>query len=605
MRILIAEDRPEDVELIEKQLVSAGFVFEAAYAADADEFTRLVEKERFDVILVDFDIGGIDAYGMMDIVRRRSPRTPVVVVTGSRSEEVAVECMKKGASDYVLKHGLKRLGAAVSGALQKQRYKDERDRAFRALRENAELLHRLSDVTFDGIMIHDAGRVLEITPRFAALFGCTIPEIVGKSCMRLFSADDGEKLHDIMFCGQPGPCEISGLKKDGTVFPVEVHSQRIQYKGKEVYLTSIRDISDKKQNEKELIDKNNFLMDVLESLSHPFYVIDTETYNIVLANSAAREVGVRKGGICYQQTHNSEEPCGEKCGCPLYEVKRTGKPVVLEHEHTDRKGETRYVEVHAYPVFDDGGRVAQMIEYSLDITEKKKIVKLKEEFVNTVSHELRNPLAVIEQTLYLLDHTEGDTVSREDVRTMKILGRNVERLEMLVNDILDYQKLSVGRMDFARQKTDLQGLIREAVENMSPLAHKKGLKMAVSCGPDIPDMYIDASWITQVITNLLSNAIKFTDEGHIEVSCRREDGRAAVSVSDTGRGIREKDLKYLFQSFVQIHDENAPKEKGTGLGLVICKKVIEHHGGEITARSEYGRGSTFTFTLPLRGGTDR
>ena len=162
--------------------------------------------------------------------------------------------------------------------------------------------------------------------------------------------------------------------------------------------------------ESELRQQNKFFHHVLESLTHPFYVLDANNYTIVMANSAARLGNLDAHPTCYALTHRRQFPCnGSEHICPLQEVKRTKQPVIVEHVHYDKDGNPRDMEVHAYPIFDENGNVAQMIEYSLDITDRKRLEKEIQEYADkikrfaySVSHDLKNPLISINGLTKLL-----------------------------------------------------------------------------------------------------------------------------------------------------------------------------------------------------------
>ena len=597
--ILIVDDSPEDVELMKRELIAEGLDMDVEHAGSEKELFGVLDRVTPDIVLADHKVSAINALDIIRIVKERLPEVPIIVVTGSTGEEVAVECMKAGAGDYVLKSNLGRLPRAVMNALERKKMTEERDRAFQALRESAELLHRLSDVSFDGVVIHDGKKMIEATPRFAALFGYKMSEVVGMDCVDIIAEESRDDVRAKIGAKYVKPYEAVALRKDGTRFPVELQGTDLFYKGREVRVATVRDISGKKLAEKQLKDKNAFLTDIIESLTHPFYVIDAGTCEVKLSNSAARLLGVKDSYTCYQLTHRRDKPCtGDEDICPLEEVKRTKKPVTVEHVHYDSDGNPKNVEVHAYPIFDDEGNVTQMIEYSLDITERKKMERLKDEFVNTVSHELRNPIAIIKQSLYLLAGKEGDRIAGESIKTMEILKNNVSRLELLVNDILDYQKLTAGMAEFVKERQDLNKLVKQVADEMSPLAGEKGLELAAELAADVPELVFDKVRITQVLMNLLSNAVKFTGAGRIKITVERCGGEVKVSVRDTGIGIRPEDMHLLFQSFTQIRGKEDGRYHGTGLGLVICKNIVEHHGGRIWAESEYGKGSTFSFTLP-------
>lgn len=226
--------------------------------------------------------------------------------------------------------------------------------------------------------------------------------------------------------------------------------------------------------------------------------------------------------------------------------------------------------------------------------------QFKSKFLASVSHELRTPLNAIIGFSELLEQELFGSLApkqKEHVRNVLSSGRH---LLTLVNDILDLSKVEAGRMDLTREWTPL-ALVVDAVQGViQPLSDKGGVGISIELPEALPDVYIDAVRIKQVLYNLLSNAIKFTPRGgHVRLTATRDGNELVVKVSDTGVGIRKEDLPRLFREFEQLDSGRGAKTEGTGLGLALTKRLVALHGGRIYADSKPGEGSTFTFTLPV------
>jgi signal transduction histidine kinase len=178
--------------------------------------------------------------------------------------------------------------------------------------------------------------------------------------------------------------------------------------------------------------------------------------------------------------------------------------------------------------------------------------------------------------------------------------RNVDRLGRLINDVLDYQKMQAGRMEFTFEEHSINEIVRETRALMLPMAKQHDVRLTFDLKSRLPKTLLDRDKVIQVLMNLMSNAIKFTkDDGHVVVTTEYRSNRVHVSVSDNGIGIAQNEMPNLFRSFEQIGGNNR-KVGGTGLGLVICKEIIVRHKGDIWAESVPGEGTTFHFDLPVR-----
>ncbi|MDD5292450.1 MAG: CHASE domain-containing protein [Candidatus Omnitrophica bacterium] len=232
--------------------------------------------------------------------------------------------------------------------------------------------------------------------------------------------------------------------------------------------------------------------------------------------------------------------------------------------------------------------------------ETKKAIAIKEEFTSMVSHELRTPLAAIKESINIvLDGLVGPLTNEQ--RDFLGTGKNnVDRLARLINDVLDFQKLQAGKVVLNIQKEDLNKVVEEVRQTMSVLAKEKGLELTSNLASDLPDIDLDRDKIIQVLTNLINNAIKFTDKGNIKVvTGRKDENTVCVSVVDSGIGIQEEDIGKVFQSFSQVAPPQYKKTGSTGLGLAISKGIVQKHGGKIWVESEPGKGSKFSFLLPI------
>ena len=248
---------------------------------------------------------------------------------------------------------------------------------------------------------------------------------------------------------------------------------------------------------------------------------------------------------------------------------------------------------------------------------------MKDDFLSTVSHELRTPLTSVlgftkvirkklDEVIFPLlppGDAKIDRTAQQVSDNIGIIISEGERLTALINDVLDLSKMEAGKIDWKREPTPIQEILGQAIAATTSLFEHKGIPIIKDIAAGLPFVSCDRDRIVQVVINLLSNALKFSDNGSVTVAaqigsgdvCPAVDGQDFITVSiiDTGIGIAEKDLKNVFEKFKQVGDTLTDRPKGTGLGLPICKQIVECHGGIIWVESCPGKGSVFSFVLPL------
>jgi signal transduction histidine kinase len=225
----------------------------------------------------------------------------------------------------------------------------------------------------------------------------------------------------------------------------------------------------------------------------------------------------------------------------------------------------------------------------------------KSEFLANMSHELRTPLnAIIGFSEVLLERMFGELNEKQAEYVEDVLSSG-RHLLSLINDILDLSKIEAGRMELVLTPFDLPLALENAVTLVRERASRNGIALEMAVDERLGEFIGDERKIRQILLNLLSNAVKFTPEGgQIGITAMPADGAVEISVSDTGIGIAPEDQEAIFEEFRQVGSHSAGKREGTGLGLALARKFVELHGGKIRVNSQVGKGSTFTFTLPVR-----
>jgi len=233
-------------------------------------------------------------------------------------------------------------------------------------------------------------------------------------------------------------------------------------------------------------------------------------------------------------------------------------------------------------------------------TRLKELDRLKSEFIATMSHELRTPLnSIIGFTGIILKGIAGQ-INEEQRKQLSMVYNSAKHLLSLINDILDLSRIESDRMEISVEKFKIEEVISEVIHTLYPMISQKGLQLITEIQDEIPELQNDRKKIFQILLNLVNNSVKFTSKGEIKIKCYTENNDLVVSVSDTGIGIKKENMAYLFEAFRQIDGTSQRRYQGAGLGLYLCKKLVILLGGEIWAQSEYGKGSQFTFKLPLR-----
>lgn len=291
---------------------------------------------------------------------------------------------------------------------------------------------------------------------------------------------------------------------------------------------------------------------------------------------------------------------------PFAEAWKKDKTIVQDDlVMTTRAGRKIQISLSISPIFDQNHQPNGAIALFRDITKEKAVEREKDEFVSTASHEMRTPVAAIEGYLSLAMNPNVATIDERAKKYLDKAHEAIQHLGDLFKDLLSATKADAGNLADQSESVNLAALLQSATDDMQFTANKKNLTLVYQIGGQsgkaiAPLYYVDANpeRLREVVMNLIDNAVKFTSMGGIKVSIEGDEKEVSVSVSDTGPGIAQEDIPHLFQKFYRVDNSATRTIGGTGLGLYLCRKIIEAFSGRIWIESKVGEGTTVHFTLP-------
>ncbi|MDY7032997.1 MAG: PAS domain S-box protein [Thermodesulfobacteriota bacterium] len=490
----------------------------------------------------------------------------------------------------------------------------ERRLAEESLRNSEERFRRLSEATFEGVLIHDKGIVLDANQAAAEMFGFELSEVFGKDAFEYVKQEYHDLLWKSILSEGEKPIEAEGIRKDGVTLPIEINSKTILYDGCPVRVTAIRDITDRKQAEEALKQSEERYRTIIENIEDGYYEIDLNANLTFVNDSACRMLEYAEDELIGM---NFRDFTAQKDIKALYNAVnttfKTGIPIKrLDWEIIRKDGETRNMETSFSLIRRADGKPIGFRGVVRDITDRKRaeqeLQKAKEaaelantaksEFLANMSHEIRTPLnGVIGFTDLLLD-TPLNQEQMEYAGTIKESGRS---LLSLIDEILDLSKIEAGELEMERIDFDPEVMMYDVCRMIRPRIQNKSIEMLCRTGDDVPSLVRgDSRWFRQILTNLVGNASKFTESGEIEISLDLEEDcddkvKLHVSIRDTGIGIPRENFLEIFEAFKQIDGSSTRRYGGTGLGLSISKKLAHLMNGNVWAESNVGNGSIFHF----------
>ena len=282
--------------------------------------------------------------------------------------------------------------------------------------------------------------------------------------------------------------------------------------------------------------------------------------------------------------------------CPLV---ASGKPIGFLF-FSSRQAHA-YQDAHVELFQEIAGQLALTLEKSRLYEQVVRLNELKNRFLGVAAHDLRSPITLIKGYADLFEDGALGALAPGQKRSIQIIQKHCDKMIAMVRDLLDVSAIEAGHLAMERQEIDLAAYLKESAQDSALLAQAKSIEFALEIPEDLPKVSIDPNRIDQVINNLVSNAIKFSmPKTRIVLRAVLLEGAVAISVADQGQGIPREEISKMFQYFGRTSILPTAGEKSTGLGLAIAKRMVEAHGGKIKGESQPGKGSTFTFTLPLK-----
>ncbi|MFW6303816.1 MAG: PAS domain-containing sensor histidine kinase, partial [Candidatus Sumerlaeota bacterium] len=520
-----------------------------------------------------------------------------------RSEEIAAR--------HEVEDRLRRIKAELESRVQERSEElRSQEKRFRAVFDNAG----------DAIFIHGKDHVfIEVNAIACEKTGYSREELVGMHLSRLDPSDGlgkGDEIRRQLSEQGHVSFESVHVRKDGSELPVEVNSRLLPYDGQETLVSIARDISERQRQRQQRWEERERMQLVLQAGELGLWDVDWEHDEKYFNETYAEMLGYRLEEV--QSTPDFWKkhlhPEDRQAALSLFRKHKAGESEDYEGEYRMRRrdGQWCWVLAHGKVVArDHQGRALRAVGTHMDVTQRKTfesvLVEAKEsaematlaksQFLANMSHELRTPLnAIIGFSDLLLRQFSGPLTEKQEEQ-LTLISQSGNHLLELINDILDLSKIEAGKTNFVPERFDLRTLSLEALQTVQAEARAAGINLKAdvqSAGKIVADI----KSIRQVLLNLLSNAIKFTREGgEVRLTVRNAGDKALITVADTGIGIDPEDQKRIFEVFQQLDSSHRRQFQGTGLGLALCRSLVELHGGKIWVDSVKDKGSAFNVLL--------
>ena len=414
---------------------------------------------------------------------------------------------------------------------------------------------------------------------------------------------------------------VKGLKKNGLIFPMGLNVTEIRLEDERIFIGMVRDITKEQEKEKALIQFKKTLDQTMDCI----FMFSPDPIKFFYVNKGALEqVGYSRQELYAMNPYDImeeysgvlfrsfvEQLMASKTKAANFESLHQHKdgriiPVVVSLQYFDFEGDTPHFMAVVRDVSKEKQSEKEILEAMKRAQEAKqeadKANEAKGQFLANMSHELRTPMnGIIGLSGLLLDASLND----DEHESLKSIHNSGQNLLLLLNDLLDFSKIESGELSFEYTPYSPREILVETISNLAPLAAKKSIVLEQTCSPELPPNILgDGHRFRQILYNLIGNAIKFTKYGHVNIAVEFVEvfdgkGHLLVNVGDTGIGIPEEKLETIFLKFSQADDSTTRQFGGTGLGLTICKQIVELMGGEIGVESKVGEGSVFWFKLPV------
>ena len=630
--ILVADDNPEMRQAIEETILNpAGYTVRSV--GDGMSALSLAHELEPDVIITDHLMPSLTGVELIRRLHTEKPHIPVILITGEGSEDLAIEALRSGASDYITKpFKAEQLLAAVGRVLSSsQRWKEMVRAEGEAIETGEDLgrrvleLETLAQIGRSVTVMLDLDEVLATVVEAAVqLTGAEegslllLDDVSGELYMRASKNFDDEFVRtfrvqvqdslagQVVETGKVVLLDARSPKKIKTAYlvhsliyvPLQVRGRTIGVLGVDnrkagleldehdaTVMMAMADYAAIAIENAQLLNRSEAERRKLETIllqtENAVIVVDPD-HRILVMNKAA------------QEAFNVQ---GDFIGRSVVEAIDDPKLLALIREPgiSVKREEIEVADGRIFNAVKSPIRGVGQAVVMHDISHLKELDRIKSEFVTTVSHDLRSPLTAILGYVELIERA-GPTTSQQDefINRVKI---SVEQITNLVSDLLDLGRIEAG-LDSTHEETPISVLARYAVESMRVPAEAKGLSIELEVEDDLPMVNGDPIRLRQMIGNLLENAVKYTPSGgQVCLEANSEDSQIILRVLDDGPGIPPSDQPYLFDKFYRA--SNIPADvPGTGLGLSIVKSIVDHHNGRIWVDSQMGEGTVFTVVLP-------
>ena len=491
--------------------------------------------------------------------------------------------------------------------------------------QNEARLTAILDNVLDGIItINERGEVESFNKSAVKIFGYQPAEVIGHNVKMLMpepyhSQHDGY-LHNFTTTGHKKIIgigrEVVGQRRDGSTFPMDLAVSEMHLGDKRMFTGIVRDISERKKRETEFYNISRLSQAVVDGADHMIITADIHGLILSFNHAAEQKLGYRAEELVGKSSpavfHDLNEVVQRAqqltdAGMPVepgFEVfvlrARTQSADTQEWIYVRKDGTHFPVSLTISALRDGNGEINAFLGVATDITERVKIEQMKDEFISTVSHELRTPLTSIRGALGLVAGGAMGEVPQQAKVLVDIAYANSERLILLVNDILDMEKIEAGKMEFQCQATSLLPLLQQSMESNQAYAAQFQVAYEIASGLADVTINVDPNRMMQVLSNLMSNAAKFSKPGDkVLIDTSMHGACIRISITDFGLGICNEFKDRIFQKFSQADGSDTRKKGGTGLGLSITKAIVNAMGGSIGFDSVPDVKTTFHIEFPV------